>query len=111
MPSPFAIEHILPQSRGGGNDIANLAYCCPGCNGHKARKIAGIDPATRALAPLFNPRSQRWDHHFRWASEGTRIEGLSPTGGATIAALRLNREGLINLRRLMVSAGLHPPKR
>jgi len=35
--------------------------------------------------------------------------GLTPTGRATIAALRLNREGVINLRRALKLEGKHPP--
>jgi hypothetical protein len=37
------------------------------------------------------------------------IVGLTPTGRATIEALKLNREPLVNLRRLLYAAGEHPP--
>jgi hypothetical protein len=30
-------------------------------------------------------------------------------GRATVEALRLNREGLVNLRRILYAAGEHPP--
>lgn len=26
------IDHIIPQSRGGGSNFANLCLCCRGCN-------------------------------------------------------------------------------
>ena len=32
-------------------------------------------------------------------------------GRATVAALHLNRAGLVNIRRLMVLGGVHPPER
>jgi 5-methylcytosine-specific restriction endonuclease McrA len=32
---PFAVEHIIPVSRGGTSEIDNLAFSCSGCNGHK----------------------------------------------------------------------------
>jgi hypothetical protein len=37
------------------------------------------------------------------------IVGVSPTGLAIVAVMRLNREGLVNLRRLLFAAGEHPP--
>ncbi len=39
----------------------------------------------------------------------TEIIGISPSGRATVNRLQLNREGLVNLRRVLVDAGLHPP--
>ena len=108
-PAPFASEHILPKSQGGHHDLRNLAFSCPGCNGHKASRIAGIDPATRSFVPLFNPRLQKWREHFQWTAAATRIEGLTPCGRATVDALQLNRSGLQNLRRLLVIARIHPP--
>jgi hypothetical protein len=35
--------------------------------------------------------------------------GLTACGRATIAALKLNRLGVVNLRRLLITAQLHPP--
>jgi hypothetical protein len=34
----------------------------------------------------------------------------SPCGRATVEALRLNRLGVVNLRRLLRNANLHPPE-
>jgi hypothetical protein len=34
--------------------------------------------------------------------------GVSPTGRATIEALDLNRNGIVNLRRVLRKLGLHP---
>ena len=31
----FHVDHILPLSRGGGNDISNLQICCETCNKRK----------------------------------------------------------------------------
>ncbi|HWH71826.1 MAG TPA: HNH endonuclease signature motif containing protein [Candidatus Sulfotelmatobacter sp.] len=108
-PSPYSAEHILPRSKGGADTPENLALSCQGCNGHKAARITALDPATRKTVPLFHPRRQKWSEHFGWAADGTRVEGKSPTGRATVVALHLNRPGLLNLRRLMVLANLHPP--
>jgi hypothetical protein len=108
VPSPFSSEHILPRSKGGNATLENLAFSCQGCNGHKAAKSTALDPATRKTVSLFHPRQQTWADHFGWAADGTRIEGRSPIGRATVSALQLNRAGLQNLRRLMVLADLHP---
>ena len=109
-PSPYSAEHILPRSRGGTFVLENLAFSCQGCNGHKAAKTVATDPATQKTVPLFHPRHQEWREHFGWTADGTKIEGKSPAGRATVLALQLNRSGLQNLRRLMVLADLHPPR-
>lgn len=31
----FTIDHVVPLSRGGSNDIANLVPACEGCNRKK----------------------------------------------------------------------------
>jgi hypothetical protein len=58
---------------------------------------------------LFHPRQHRWRDHFAWNNDATVVVGLSPTGRATVSLLQLNRSGLVNLRRLLVAAGEHPP--
>jgi hypothetical protein len=105
----FSVEHIDPRSRAGATVTDNLAYACQGCNNHKYNRTHGTDPVTGETVPLFHPRQQRWREHFAWTPDGTMIVGLSPTGRATVDLLRLNREGLVNLRRLLFVAGEHPP--
>jgi hypothetical protein len=63
----------------------------------------------RDMAPLFQPRQQRRDEHFAWNDDYTVVIGLTPTGRATVAALHLNREGLVNLRRVLYVVGEHLP--
>jgi len=69
-----------------------------------------LDLVTGETAALFNPRTQRSEEHFAWNDDFTLMIGLTATGGATIAALQLNRPGLVNLRRLLMQAGQHPPQ-
>jgi len=45
-----------------------------------------------------------------WSPDASLIVGLTPIGRATIAALALNRAGLLNLRRVLSRAGEHPPR-
>ncbi|MEH1865930.1 MAG: hypothetical protein V7K69_13125 [Nostoc sp.] len=58
---------------------------------------------------LFHPRQQLWLEHFSWNDDSTQVIGKTPCGRATVSALQLNRVGVVNLRRLLTSAGLHPP--
>jgi hypothetical protein len=37
------------------------------------------------------------------------VMGTTPTGRATVEELKLNREPVVNLRRVLVDVGLHPP--
>lgn len=106
---PFNVEHIVPGSQGGSDDDANLAYSCNGCNGHKFTKTAALDFVTEQVVLLFNPRTQIWNEHFRWDETATKILGQTPTGRATVDALKMNRNQLLNLRRAMVLLGIHPP--
>jgi hypothetical protein len=48
--------------------------------------------------------------HFAWSVHSTMIIGLTPTGRATVEALRMNRKGVVNLRRVLFAMGEHPPE-
>jgi hypothetical protein len=67
----FHIDHIRPRKHGGSDDASNLALACDRCSLHKGYNLTGIDNETNEIIPLFNPRSQTWDDHFRY--EGVRI--------------------------------------
>lgn len=104
----FSVEHIVPRSQGGETTHDNLALACQGCNNHKYNKIEARDPITGDFVSLFHPRKQRWRDHFSWNGDFTLIIGLTPVGRATVEALRLNRKGLVNLRRVLFMMGEHP---
>lgn len=105
----FEVDHIIPIARGGRSDLSNLALSCGGCNSHKYTKTSAYDFVTSAFVPLFHPRQDPWQTHFRWSADYLQVLGLTPTGRATVRALQLNRSGNVNLRRLLRLAGLHPP--
>ena len=107
---PFAVEHIMPVSRGGTSALDNLAFSCSGCNGHKYNRTEAPDSTDRILVPLYNPRQQRWQDHFCWSDDHTQIIGLTPTGRATVEALQMNRIGLVNIRQVLYLIGKHPPQ-
>ena len=107
---PYVIEHIIPRSRGGTDQLNNLAFACQGCNGLKYNKVTAEDSATGETVPLFNPRQSQWNEHFAWSDDFTLIIGLTPIGRATVEALQLNREGVINFRKVLFAVGEHPPR-
>jgi hypothetical protein len=107
---PFSIEHIIPRSKGGSDEENNLAFSCQGCNGRKYNYILAIDPLTDILTPLFHPREDVWSDHFIWNESFTQLIALTPTGRATIERLQLNRRAVVNLRKLLVMVGAHPPQ-
>jgi HNH endonuclease len=108
-PDPFSYEHIIPSARGGKSELENLALSCLGCNFQKYISTDAIDPLTEERVPLYHPRRDRWGDHFVWNDDFTLIEGKTPTGRATVERLRLNREGVVNLRQVLLASGLHPP--
>jgi HNH endonuclease len=107
-PDPFECDHIRATSRGGSNDVSNLALSCSGCNGYKSDAIEAIDPASGVLVRLYNPRIDVWATHFSWNESFTLLVGISPIGRATIAKLRLNRPSVVNLRRILIQLGELP---
>jgi 5-methylcytosine-specific restriction endonuclease McrA len=42
----FQVDHILPRSRAGQTDVANLAWPRPHCNARKRTYIDGEDPVS-----------------------------------------------------------------
>jgi hypothetical protein len=107
---PFSVEHILPLQAGGSDEMENLAFACQGCNNFKYTKTTARDPVSLQLVPLFHPRIYGWRDHFIWNEDFSMILGTTPMGRATVEALRLNRPGLINLRRALFREGAHPPR-
>jgi hypothetical protein len=85
-----------------------LVWACPTCNTFKRDWIEGLDPRTKVFVPLFNPRSDRWDDHFRWSKDGLRVHGRTAVGRATIRLLRMNRRGIRLLRQVQIDRGKHP---
>ncbi len=103
----FHIEHIIPRSQGGRSNLENLALACPGCNLHKASKIAAVDPATGEEVRLFHPVRERWAEHFRFV--GFEIEGVTAAGRATVSALDMNHSRRQHIREVEKAFGLFPP--
>lgn len=105
----FTVDHIVPLSLGGIDDLENLALACFHCNRRKTNRLGANDPQSNQEVPLFNPRQQSWNIHFIWSVDTLSIIGLTPTGRATVEALALNRERVLNIRAADKAIGQHPP--
>ena len=78
---------------------SNLALACHRCNLRKGPNLTGIDPITGGIAPLFDPRRDRWFDHFRL--RGPVIEGVTAVGRTTIKVLSMNDTRRIERRELL----------
>lgn len=105
---PFPIDHIIARQHEGPTALSNLALSCLHCNSHKGTNIAGIDPMTRRLTRLFNPRRHKWSRHFRW--RGALLASRTAIGRTTVAVLALNHPDLMNARQALVTEGVFPPE-
>jgi hypothetical protein len=97
------IDHIFAEQHGGPTSLDNLALACVWCNQHKGPNLAGLDPSTMAVTPLFHPRRDRWPEHFRFV--GAVIEGLTPIGRASVITLSLNHPMHLGIRAQLIAEG------
>ena len=107
-PIPFVIDHVIARQHGGQHVLTNLALSCLHCNAHKGPNIAGLDPRSGKLTRLFNPRRQRWNHHFRWC--GQLVVGITPVGRTTVAVLAMNDPEPVRLRQALIEEGVFPTR-
>ncbi len=107
--STFTIDHIIAISKGGTDDLDNLAWACSHCNNHKYNRLRCVDPLSKVEVPLFNPRKDDWSAHFIWNENQTIVVGVSAIGRATINCLKMNRQEAVNLRGVLRVFGVHPP--
>jgi len=104
----FHVDHVVPRAAGGATVADNLAFACVSCSLRKGAKQTAIDPELLTEVPIFNPRTQTWDDHFRW--EDVRMEPLTSTGRATVNELAMNRPLILAIRREEAAQGRHPPQ-
>jgi hypothetical protein len=79
--------------------LRNLAWACFSCNLRKGPNIAGLDPQTGELTPLFNPRADGWADHFAW--DGLLLRGKTAIGRATVAVLDINHVDSVTVREAL----------
>jgi hypothetical protein len=100
------INHVVAVKHGGQSTADNLSLCCLPCNRHKGSDLATIDPISREIGLLFNPRNQKWTDQFRL--DGARIVGITSTGRATVALLQMNTLIQLVARQGAVLQGRYP---
>lgn len=103
---PFEIDHVIAKKHRGESVAENLALACFFCNSYKGPNIAGIDPVTDANTPLFHPRRDLWNSHFRW--NDARLVGLTAVGRTTIDVLRINHPDAVAVRTSLIEEGVFP---
>ena len=102
------VDHIIAEQHEGGDELSNLALACAHDNSHKGPNIAGLDPVTRELTRLYNPRRDRWREHFAW--QGAVLIGLTAVGRTTIQVLAINDRDMVEARETLIAEGRFPPK-
>jgi hypothetical protein len=111
MPQEFIdashqVDHVIAEKHRGATTLENLALACFHCNNHKGPNIAGVDPATGQVTPLFHPRHDRWEDHFKW--HGPTLAGLTPIGRTTVEVLEINLRHRVAHRRALIEEGAFP---
>jgi hypothetical protein len=103
----FHIDHVIAEQHGGPTVAENLALCCSHCNFHKGPNLSGVDPITKQIVQLFNPRQDRWSDHFDF--NAATIVGLTPAGRATVGVLNMNAAVRVRLRTELINMRVFPP--
>src|SRR5207247_1893881 len=87
----------------GQTNETNLALACYHCNSAKGPNIAGIDPISGIVSPLYHPRHDAWHEHFE--RHGAWLFGRTPQGRATIQVLGINEPDAVSLRESLIEEG------
>lgn len=103
---PFEVEHIIPIVLGGTNELSNLALVCRSCNLAKAATIEGWDEKAKVTVPLFNPRTDAWNDHFRLDVSSGRIDGRTPIGRVTTRVFKINSPAQLSARDQWIKLGV-----
>lgn len=102
----FELEHMVARQHRGKTIAGNLALACFSCNRHKGTNLTGIDPQSKKLTNLFNPRRHRWNRHFYWI--GPILVGRTAIGRTTIDVLGINFPLRVWLRQELIEEDIFP---
>jgi HNH endonuclease len=105
---PFEVEHIIPLSRKGADDEANLALACRSCNLRKGTRISGVAPDSNTEVRFFQPRQNQWNEHFQVDTESGVVMGITAVGKVTVENLEMNSTAQVAARQLWIRLGLFP---
>ncbi len=102
------VDHVIAEKHFGETASNNLALACVFCNRSKGSDIGSNATSTCEFTRFFNPRSDRWNEHFRF--DQFNVVPLTPIGEATIAILQMNHDDRILERQVLHMDGRFPPK-
>ncbi len=100
------VDHIIAEKHSGETIADNLALSCLSCNRYKGSDFATIDPISKEIVPLFNPRRHVWNEHFE--IQNAQIEGKTQIGIATARLLKFNLPSRILERQVLIDNKLYP---
>ncbi len=100
------IDHVISTKHGGETTLSNLCLSCFDCNRHKGADLTSIDPISRKVVRLYNPRRDRWERHFQL--DGAQIVGLTAKGRATVKLLAMNDDVQVEKRAGLIELGRYP---
>jgi hypothetical protein len=103
---PHEPDHIIATQHGGESNLENLALACFQCNRHKGPNAASVDPKTKSIVRLFNPRTDVWRDHFR--AEDGRITAMIDIARVTSALLNFDDSEREEARRNLMRTGHYP---
>jgi hypothetical protein len=88
---------VIARQHGGLTELDNLALACWACNLKKGPNLTGIDPQSKRINPLFDPRKDRWAIYFAFSvgtsvAAGIEIRGRTAIGRTTVIVLGMNTE-------------------
>jgi HNH endonuclease len=102
------VDHVIAEKHGGETSEDNLALSCIFCNRAKGSDIASIEPVTKSIVRLYNPRRENWISHF--SLDGCLITPLTSIGRVTVKLLQMNAPDRVVERQWFIAAGdLMPP--
>lgn len=99
----FHVEHVIARQHKEDDGLENLALACDRCNAFKGTNLVSVDPESDEVVTLFHPRRENWHAHFELDLLTGRIEGLSPSGRATVRLLQMNDVRRIELRQKWIN--------
>ena len=100
------IDHIISEKHGGVTQLSNLAFSCALCNRNKGSDLASIILQTSEIVRFFNPRTDRWQDHFKL--ESVEIIPLTKIGQVTARILGLNNMNRLLERQELQIVGRYP---
>lgn len=100
------VDHIIALKHGGKTIEENLALSCLSCNRHKGSDFATINPTTKEIILLFNPRNYKWEDHF--VLNDAHIDGITPIGIVTAILLKFNTPTRLLERQILIQQGNYP---